>query len=31
MKKVNKQVKGFMNCYCNEWIKSVAMRTFRGN
>ena len=25
------QVKGFMNCFCNEWIKSVAMRTFRGN
>ena len=25
------QVKGFMNCFCNERIKSVAMRTFRGN
>ena len=31
MNKSYKQVKGFMNCFCNEWIKSVAMRTFQGN
>ena len=31
MNKSYKQVKTFMNYFCNEWIKSVAMRTFQGN
>ena len=31
MNKSYKQVKICINYFCNEWIKSVAMRTFQGN